>query len=147
MAAIRMMKYDQVKLSAASRNRFGNFPDSSEQHKLLQQCWRDSAADVSHDDGLAGFDSKHMRRVHAHIGATDDYRFQSLQGLRKHWHGGSELFVEFQHEVKVIHEDSPEESFEAVAPHRRVCHFRCKRHFDSSKRLRTKSQPFLPIGR
>jgi hypothetical protein len=111
-----MVEHNQVKLSAASRNRFGNLTDSSEESKLLQQSRRDSTADVSHDDGLTGFDSKHLRRVHAHIGATDDYRFQSLQGLRKHWHWGSELFVAFQHEVKVAHNNSPERMLVAATP-------------------------------
>jgi hypothetical protein len=101
-----MVKYDQVKLPAASRNRFGNLSDSSEQTKLLQQPRRDSTADVSHDDGLTRFDTKQMCRIHAHVGATDDYRLQCLQSLWKRWHGGSELFVAFQHQVKVIHIDS-----------------------------------------
>jgi hypothetical protein len=101
-----MVKYDQVKLPAASRNGFGNLSDSSEQTQLLQQARRHSTADVSHDDGLTRFDPKHMCRIHAHVGATDDYRLQSLQRLWKQWHGGSELFVTFQHQVKVIHIDS-----------------------------------------
>jgi hypothetical protein len=111
-----MMKDDQVKLSAASWNRFGNFSNSTEQTKLLQQVWRDSAANVSHYDGLTGLDSKHLSRINAHIGATDDDCFQGLQRLWKRGHRGSELFVAFQHEVKATHNDSPEGMLVAVTP-------------------------------
>jgi hypothetical protein len=111
-----MMKYDQVKLPAASRNRSGDLSDSSEKAELLQQSWRDSTTDISHYDGLTGLDSKHVSRINSHVGAADDYRFQSLQRLRKRWHRGSGLFVTFQHEVKAIHSDSPEEMFLAAMP-------------------------------
>jgi hypothetical protein len=111
-----MVKYDQVKLPAASRNRFGNLSDSSEQTELLQQTGRDSTADVSHYDGLTGFDSKHLSRINAHIGATDDDCLQSFQRLWKRRHRGSGLFVAFQHEVEVIHDDSPEELIWAATP-------------------------------
>src|SRR5580698_5269817 len=111
-----MMKYDQVKLTAASRNSFGNLSDSSEQTELLQQTGRDSTADVSHHDGLTGLDSKDLSRINAHIGATYDHRFQSLQGLWKRRHWSSELFVAFQHEVEVIHDDSPQELILAGTP-------------------------------
>jgi hypothetical protein len=97
------MKNDQVKLPAASWNRFGNLSDSSEKRKLLQQPRRNSTADVSQDDSLTGFDSKHISGIYAHIRATNDYRLQSLQRLGKRRHGGSGFFVAFQHEVKVTH--------------------------------------------
>jgi hypothetical protein len=111
-----MMKYDQVKLTAAARNRFGDLSDSSEQTELLQQTGRDSTADVSHYDGLTRLDSKHLTRINAHIGATDDDCFQSLQGSWKRRHRGSGLFVAFQHAVKVIHDDPPEEIILAATP-------------------------------
>ena len=76
---IRVVEHDQVKFPAVSRNRSGNLSDSSEQTELLQQRRRDSTADVSHDDGLTRFDSKHMCRIYAHVGATDNYRLQSLE--------------------------------------------------------------------
>jgi hypothetical protein len=84
-----MVKHDQMKLPAVSRNGSGNLSDSSEETELLQQTGRDSTADVSHYDGLTGLDSKHVHRINAHIGATDDDCFQSLQRLRKRWHRGS----------------------------------------------------------
>jgi hypothetical protein len=111
-----MMKHDQMKLPAASRNCFGNLSDSSEQTELLQQTGRDSTADVSHYDGLTGPDSKHLNRINTHIGATDDDCFQGLQSFRKRWHRGSGFFVAFQHEVKVIHDDPPEEIILAATP-------------------------------
>jgi hypothetical protein len=75
-----------VKLTAASRNRSGNFSYSSEQAEFLQQTGRDTTAYVSHYDGLTGLDSKHLSRINAHIGASNDDCFQSLQGLWKRWH-------------------------------------------------------------
>jgi hypothetical protein len=111
-----VVEHNQVKFPAAARNRFGNLSDSSEQTELLQQPRRDSTADVSHDDGLTGLDSKHLSRINAHIGATDDDCFQSLQGLWKRRHRGSGLFVAFQHEIKAIHDDPPEEIMLAATP-------------------------------
>jgi hypothetical protein len=92
-----VVKNDQVKLSAASGNRSGNLSDSSEQTELLKQAWRDSTADVSQDDGLTGFNSKHMSGIHAHIRATDDDSPQSLQRPRKRLHRGSGFSVAIQH--------------------------------------------------
>jgi hypothetical protein len=123
-----MMKHDQVKLLAASRNRSGNLSDSSEQSELLQQSRRDSTTDVSHYDGLTGLDSKHLSRINAHIGATYDYCFQSLQRLWKRWHWGSGLFVAFQHEIEVIHEDSPEEKWNSVLQNKLGMELRLKLH-------------------
>jgi hypothetical protein len=99
-----VVEHDQVKHSAAARDRSGNLTDSSEKTELLKQSRRDSTADVSQYDSLTGLDPKHLGRINAHIGATDDDCFQSLQRLWKRWHRGRGFFVAFQHKVEGIHE-------------------------------------------
>ena len=74
-AAIGVLHHDEMKLPATSSNRFGSFTDSSEKAQLLQQPWSNSTADVTHNDGLARFDSKYMSRIDTHISATDNDGF------------------------------------------------------------------------
>jgi hypothetical protein len=81
-----VLKYDDVKFTAASKNLSGNFTDSSEKSQLLQQSRCDSAAEVTHHDGLPRLNSKYMSRVHTHIGATNDDRLYIGQRLRKRGH-------------------------------------------------------------
>ena len=85
-AAIGVLKYDDVKLSAASRNLSGNLADSPEQTQLLQQPRGDSTADVTDHDGLARFNSEDMSRVHTHISATNDDCLYIWQRPRKLGH-------------------------------------------------------------
>jgi hypothetical protein len=82
-AAICVLKYDDVKLSAPSGNPSGNLTDSSEQTELLQQPRGNSTTDVTDHDGLARFDSKYMSRIDTHISATDDQGLYVWQGPRK----------------------------------------------------------------
>jgi len=62
-AAIGVLKYDDVKFTAAAGNLPGNFADSPKQFQLLQQPRRDSTADVTHHDGLSRLDSKYVSGI------------------------------------------------------------------------------------
>ena len=82
-AAIGVLEYDEVKFPAACRNTSRNFTDSPKHGQLLQQSWRDSTADVTHDNGFARFDSEYIGRIHTHVGATDDNCPYIQERLRK----------------------------------------------------------------
>ena len=108
-AAIGVLKYDDVKLPAASRDLSGNLSDSPEHTQLLQQPWRDSTADVAHHDGFARFNSEYMSRVHTHVGATNDDRSYIRERLRKRGHelarsrrASSKVFVTSSMESRLL---------------------------------------------
>jgi hypothetical protein len=85
-AAIGVLKYDEVKLTAAPRNLSGNFADPPEHSQLLQQSRRNSTADITDHDGLSRLNSEYVSRVYAHIRATDDDGLYAWQRTWKRRH-------------------------------------------------------------
>jgi hypothetical protein len=108
-AAIGVVEYDEVKFPTACGNTPRNFTDSPKHTQLLNQPWRDSAADVAHDNGPARFDSEYISRIHTHVGATDDNCPYIQERLRKRHEyarsglAGCKVFVTFQHGVEFTH--------------------------------------------
>jgi len=83
MPAIGVLKYDHVKLPAASRNLSGNLTDFARVDPTAPTAPDDSTAHVTYHGGLARFNSKYMSRIHTHISATDDDCLYIRQRPRK----------------------------------------------------------------
>src|SRR5215469_3194012 len=114
------MEHDDVKFSAACGNTSRHFTDSPQHTQLLQQTWRDPAADVAHNHGLARLNTEDVGGIHTHVGATDDDCAYLQERLRKrHPYGRSSLsgesVVPFQHRVEFTHGVCPPSAFDRTA--------------------------------